>query len=136
MYGKCDSLEHFGTPALAWPSLTEGEQSLQKGTSRLWSPEIGGAWHGHGIERPKEHRPTRLAKRRGLRSARRAGPHPRGIPLAQQCLFYPEKGTKRRKHKFFQSRRIPGASQVAPGVKNLPASAGNIRDVDLTPGSG
>ena len=29
----------------------------------------------------------------------------------------------------------PGASQVALAVKNLPASAGNIRGVGLTPGS-
>ena len=133
---ESDSLEHLGTPALAWPSLAEGEQSLQKGTSHLWSPEIGVAWHGRGTERPKEHRPARLAERRGVRSGRRAGPRPQGIPLTQRCPFYPEKGTKRRKHKFSHSRTIPGASQVAPGVKNLPADARDVRDTSSIPGLG
>ena len=133
---ESDSLEHLGIPALAWPSLAEGEQSLQKGTSRLWSPEIGVAWHGRGIERPKEHRPARLAERRGVRSGRRAGPRPRGIPLTQQCLFYPEKETKRRKHKFSHSRTIPGASQVTPEVKNLPANPRDVRDTSSIPGLG
>ena len=31
---------------------------------------------------------------------------------------------------------VPGASQVAVGVKNSPANAGDIRDVGLIPGSG
>ena len=138
IYGKCDSLEHFGIPSLAWPSLTEGEQSLQKGTSCLWSPEIGGAWHQSVIERPKDHRSARLgrAEGRGVKSGRWAGPCPQWVPLTQQCLFYPEKGVERRKHKFSQRKRIPGASQVALVAKNLLANAGDIRDTSSIPGLG